>query len=68
MQITLSLVRQMPQKQCAVDLSGVCSAAAELPSPHSYPPIALCLTNPLSPPAADKEQCIAAFTLCSSGR
>lgn len=47
-------------------LTSVCSAAAQLPAPHS--PIPLYVPNPLSPPAADKEECIAAFTLCSSGR
>lgn len=49
-------------------LSGICSAAAQLPSSHSHPPIPLSLPNPLSSPAADKEQCVAAFTLRSSGR
>ena len=53
-------------------LSDVCgaasAAAAELLSPPSHPPIPLHLPNPLSSPAADKEQCIAAFTLCPSGR
>lgn len=56
-------------KQCVVGVIGVCSAATTTAAAAELlPPFPLFLPNPLSSPAADKEQCVAAFTLRSSGR
>lgn len=63
-------VCQIPSLLLDIDsMLWFCLASAVLQqSSPLLTPIPLYVPNPLSPPAADKEECIAAFTLRSTGR